>query len=169
MAQLGMWWLSDLVHWVAPDCHAAVPSSNPASLMVSCTGPGNMTVYYKTNLVVGGVPAWVRKKECCGAGAAISRISLVEPALERGADPALAPAPKQRRISFNGTNCDNILLLHFTLTVNEIIRSFKICLHYSIKAGWSRITNFTQNQNCIQKNYAASKKMISEGKNNFIT
>jgi hypothetical protein len=53
----GMWLLSGKVHWVTPDRHAVVPNSNPASLTVSCTGPGNMTVYYcKTNLRVGGVP-----------------------------------------------------------------------------------------------------------------
>jgi hypothetical protein len=39
---------------------AAVLGSNPAPLTVSWTGPGNMTVYYKTNFRVGGVPAWVK-------------------------------------------------------------------------------------------------------------
>jgi hypothetical protein len=41
----------------------AVPGSNPAPLTASWTGPGNMAVYYKINLRVGGVPAWVEKKE----------------------------------------------------------------------------------------------------------
>jgi hypothetical protein len=40
---------------------AEVPGSNPAPLTVSWTGTGNMAVYHKTNLRLGGVSAWVKK------------------------------------------------------------------------------------------------------------
>jgi hypothetical protein len=39
---------------------SAVPGSNPAPPTVTWTGPGNMTVYHKSNLSMWGVSAWVK-------------------------------------------------------------------------------------------------------------
>jgi hypothetical protein len=60
MPDTGMWWLTGDV--VAHRVVVVVPGSNPAPLTVSYTGPGNMTANYKTNLRLGGVPAWVKKQ-----------------------------------------------------------------------------------------------------------